>query len=62
MRVKGSVMEPYVILAIAAVLLVIFVVLWQQRTHRASNRTTGELSNPSRQPARPAASDNEPLS
>jgi hypothetical protein len=62
MRVKGFFMEPYVILVIAAVILVILVVLWQQRTHRASNRTTTELSNPPRQPTRPRPSENEPLS
>lgn len=55
-------MEPFVILAIAAVILVIFVVVWQQRTHRATDRTTREMSNPPRQPARPAPSENEPLS
>ncbi|MDQ2651644.1 MAG: hypothetical protein M3Z20_01255 [Chloroflexota bacterium] len=55
-------MEPFIILAVAAVLLVVLVVLWQQRTHRATNRTTAEISNPPRQPARPAPSENEPLS
>ncbi len=55
-------MEPFVILAIAAVILVIFVVMWQQRTSRATERTTTELSNPPRQPARPQPSENEPLS
>ena len=55
-------MEPFIILAIAAALLVVLVVLWQQRTHRATNSTTAELSHPPRQPARPAPSDNEPLS
>jgi hypothetical protein len=59
---KGTFMEPFVILAIAAVILVIFVVMWQQRTSRATERTTTELSNPPRQPARPQPSENEPLS
>ncbi|MFN8662255.1 MAG: hypothetical protein U0075_10215 [Thermomicrobiales bacterium] len=54
-------MEPFVILAIAAVILVILVVLWQQRTHRATDRTTTELSNPPRRPGRPAPTENEPL-
>lgn len=54
-------MEPFVVLAIAAVILVVLVVVWQQRTHRATDRTTAELSNPPRQPARPEPSDNEPL-
>jgi hypothetical protein len=42
-------MEPFVILAIAAVILVVLVVLWQQRTHRTTNRMTTEISNPPRQ-------------
>lgn len=62
LRVKGTSMEPFVILAIAAVLVVILIVLWQQRSQRTTNRTTAEISNPPRQPARPAPSENEPLS
>jgi hypothetical protein len=55
-------MESYILLVIAVVILLVLVVLWQQRTHRASNRTTGEISNPSRQQARPQPTENEPLS
>jgi hypothetical protein len=31
-------MEPFIILGIAAVLLVIFVVIWNQRSHRTASR------------------------
>jgi preprotein translocase subunit SecG len=54
-------MESYILLVIAVAVLLILVVLWQQRTHRASNRTTGEISNPPHQPARARPSENEPL-